>query len=405
MLLKIAWRNIWRNKRRTGITVASILFAVFFAVFMRSMQLGVYGRMINNMVRAYAGYVQVHANGYWEDQTLDNAFSLDDPELQKIKEHKNVTVASNRLESFALASHGEITKGIMVVGVDPNIEEGLMELSDKLDSGKLFAKTDKSVILGKELADFLKTTVGDTIVFLSQGYHGSSAAGKFNVAAIASFSSLALNQGLALLPLPEAQNFFGTENLATSTAVIVNEPGRTKEIAEELRATLDTSRYEVLDWEEAMPEIVQTIEADSAGGIIMLMVLYMVLSFGMFGTILMLVQERTYEFGVLLSLGMKRIKLWAVVFLEGIMMTLMGALLGVAAIYPLLLYFFNNPYELTGPAAQAIKEEGFEPIIPASLDPSIILTHVGIVVAVSMLITLYPAWVISRLNPVEARRN
>jgi putative ABC transport system permease protein len=247
--------------------------------------------------------------------------------------------------------------------------------------------------------------MGDTIVFLSQGYHGSSAAGKYEVAGIAKFSSQALNQRLALLPLNEAQNFFGTENMATSTAVIINEPGRAKEIAAEFRSTLDSSKYEVLDWEEAMPEIVQTIEADSAGGIIMLMVLYMVVTFGMFGTILMLVQERTYEFGVLLSIGMGRAKLWAVVFFEGLMMNLIGALLGVGGIYPLLVYFNKNPYELTGEAAQAIKGEGFEPLIPASLDPSILVTHVGIVMIVSTLITLYPAWVISRMNPVQARRS
>ena len=88
MLFKLAWRNIWRNKRRTAITVASIFFAVFFAVFLRSMQLGAYGKMIDSVVRFYSGHVQVHAKGYWDDQTLDNSFAIDDPELAIIKQHK-----------------------------------------------------------------------------------------------------------------------------------------------------------------------------------------------------------------------------------------------------------------------------------------------------------------------------
>ena len=356
------------------------------------------------MVRAYAGYVQIHAKGYWDDQTLDNAFSLDDSELSTISEHKNVTVAANRLEGFALASYKQITKGIMLVGVDPKVENELMELTAKMQSGKLFAPDDKSVIIGEELAQFFRLSVGDTMVFLSQGYHGVSAAGKYPVAGIVKFSSQVLNQRMVLFPLKESQYFFGATDMATSVAVIIDKPKRAKRVATELRAQLDTSKYEVLDWEEAMPEIVQAIRADSAGGIIMLMVLYMVVTFGMFGTILMLVQERIYEFGVLLSIGMKRTKLWMVVFLESLLMTILGAALGLIAIYPLLLYFYNHPYELTGPAATAIKQEGFEPVLPASLDPSIAITHMLIVVVISMLITLYPAYVIYKMKPVEARR-
>lgn len=404
MLFKLAWRNIWRNKRRTAITVASVFFAVFFAVFMRSMQTGIYGKMINNMVRAYAGYVQIHAKGYWEDQTLDNAFLLDEAELQPINEHKNVTVAANRLEGFALASYKQVTKGVMLVGVDPIVENQLMELTAKLQAGKLFAPTDQSVMIGEELAQFFRLSVGDTMVFLSQGYHGINAAGKYPVSGIVKFNSQVLNQRMVLFPLMEAQYFFGAANMATSVAVIIDKPKRAKHVATELRTQLDTAKYEVLDWQEAMPEIVQAIRADSAGGIIMLMVLYMVVTFGMFGTILMLVQERIYEFGVLLSIGMKRTKLWTVVFLESLLMTMLGATLGLVAIYPLLLYFYNHPYELTGPAATAIKQEGFEPVLPASLDPSIAITHMLIVVMISMLITLYPAYVIYKMKPVEARR-
>ena len=137
----------------------------------------------------------------------------------------------------------------------------------------------------------------------------------------------------------------------------------------------------------------------------MLMILYMVVSFGIFGTILMLMQERMYEFGVLLSVGMSRFKLWIVVFFEGLITTFLGAILGVIGIYPLVLYFYNNPYELTGKAAEAIAQEGWEPVLPASLDPSIAITHMFIVILISILITLYPAWVIYKLKPVEARRN
>jgi ABC-type lipoprotein release transport system permease subunit len=369
------------------------------------MQLGIYAKMIDSVVRFYAGHIQVHGNGYWDDQTMDNAFSLDDPELDEIRENRHVEIAASRLEGFALSSFGETTKGVLMLGVQPEVEDSLMELSSKVLQGNLFQKDDKSVMVGEKLAEFYDLKVGDTLVFISQGYHGVSAAGKYPVAGIVKFTAMILNEKAVLLPLKEAQYFFGAENMATSIAIILDNPNGLKSVKNDLQASLDTTRYEVLDWEEAMPELVQAIQADSAGGIIMLMILYMVVSFGILGTMLMLMQERMYEFGVLLSVGMSRFKLWVVVFLEGLITTLLGAVLGVIGIYPLVLYFYNNPYELTGDAAKAIAQEGWDPVLPASLDPTIAITHMFIVILISLLITVYPAWVIHKLKPVEARRN
>ncbi len=405
MLIKLAWRNIWRNKRRTAITVASIFFAVFFAVFMRSMQLGSYAKMIDSVVRFYSGHVQIHTKGYWDDQTLDNSFAINDPELSKLDAFDNVELTATRLEGFGLSSVGELTKGVMLLGVDPATENQLMGLEDKIQSGAMFNADDQSVIVAEKVAEFYGLNVGDTMVFISQGYHGSSAAAKYPVAAIVKFTAMVLNERAVMFPLKEAQSFFGAEGRATSIAVIVSNQNKIKQTRNELIAVLDTSKFEVLDWEEAMPELVQAIEADGAGGIIMLMILYMVISFGMFGTMLMLIQERVYEFGVLLSIGMTRLKLWIIVFLEGLMTTMVGAVLGVLGVYPLVLYFYNNPYELTGEAADAMRDMGWEPVIPASLDPSIATTHMLIVAFISILIAFYPAITIRKLHPVEARRN
>lgn len=404
MLLKLAWRNIWRNKRRTAITVASIFFAVFFSVFLRSMQLGAYAKMIDSVVRFYSGHIQIHAKGYWDDQTLDNAFELDNPELEKIAANSNVELTANRIEGFALSSFGDVTKGVMLIGVDPTVENQLMELESKVQFGKLFSANDASVIVGEKVAEFYNLTVGDTLVFISQGYHGASAAAKYPVAAIVKFTAVVLNERAVMLPLKAAQSFYGAEGLATSVAVIVNNPNRLKRAAKEISASIDTSQFEVLDWEEAMPELVQAIEADGAGGIIILMILYMVVSFGMFGTMLMLLQERTYEFGVLLSIGMTRLKLWTIVFFEGVMTTAIGAILGVLGVYPFVLYFFNNPFEFTGTAADAMREQGWEPVLPASLDPTIAISQMLIVVIISILIAFYPAITIGKLKPIEARR-
>lgn len=384
------------------ITITSIFLAVFFAVFMRSMQLGMYAKMIDNLVRFYSGYVQVHQNGYWDKQTLDNSMVDSDSLMLAVTETKNISLAAKRLEGFALASEDELTKGVLVLGMEPEVEDELMSLSPKIMQGEMITADDKSILIGKGLAEYFQLEVSDTLVFISQGYHGVSAAGKYPIKAILDFSVPMLDDQVAFLPLKEAQYFFGAEGMITSIAGIVDKPTRLNKTKKALKSKLDTAQFEVMGWKEMMPDLVQTIQTDSAGGIIMIFILYVVISFGMFGTVLMLMKERTYEFGVLLSIGMKRTKLWIIVFLESVIMTLIGAIAGVIGVQPLLIYFYHYPYEMTGQAAETVRKFGFEASLPSSLDPTIWVNQAVIVIIVSLVITTYPAWVISRIKPVEA---
>lgn len=384
------------------ITITSIFLAVFFAVFMRSMQLGMYAKMIDNLVRFYSGYVQVHHNGYWDKQTLDNSMVDSDSLMFTVLETKNIEMAAKRLEGFTLASEDELTKGVLMLGIEPEVEDELMRLSPKIVQGEMIASEDRSIMIGKGLAEYFNLGLNDTLVFISQGYHGVTAAGKYPIKAILDFSVPLLDERVAFLPLRETQYFFGAEGMITSIAGIVDNPRKLTKTKKHLEASLDTAQFEVMDWKEMMPDLLQTIQTDSAGGIIMIFILYVVISFGMFGTVLMLMKERTFEFGVLLSIGMKRTKLWAIVFLESVIMTLVGAVAGIIGVQPLLIYFYHYPYQMTGQAAETVKKFGFEAALPASLDPTIWLNQATIVIIVSLFITLYPAFVISRIKPVEA---
>lgn len=369
---------------------------------MRSMQLGMYAKMIDNLVRFYSGYVQVHQNGYWDKQTLDNSMVDSDSLMTVILETKNIGLAGRRLEGFTLASEGELTKGVLLLGIEPEVENELMRLSPKIVQGKMINSGDRSIMVGEGLAEYFNLELNDTLVFISQGYHGVTAAGKYPIKAILDFSVPLLDERVAFLPLKETQYFFGAEGMITSIAGIVDNPRKLTKTKKELEARLDTAQFEVMDWKQMMPDLLQTIQTDSAGGIIMIFILYVVISFGMLGTVLMLMKERTYEFGVMLSIGMRRWKVWMIVFYETIIMTLMGAILGVVGVQPLLIYFYHFPYEMTGQAAETVKKFGFEAALPASLDPIIWVNQAVIVIIVSLVITIYPAWVISRLVPVNA---
>ncbi len=402
MLLKLAYRNLWRNKRRTYITIASVLFAVFFAVILRSMQLGVYELMIENVVGYYSGYVQVHKKGYWDEQTIDNVIYYSDSLSVEIESRGEVQHVLPRLEGFVLAATQELTKGSMVNGIDPTKEGGMLQLQEKLTDGKVFELNDRSVMLGEGLAEYFRLSTGDTIVMLGQGYHGISARGKYPVAGIVKLNSPLLNDNLIFMPLPEAQWFYGAEGMVTSYVLDMNYNDNVPKFTRSLEAQMDTSKYELMAWQEMMPELVQAIQADSAGGQIMLFILYMVITFGMFGTVLMMTAERHYEFGVLISIGMKRWQLAITVLYETIMISLIGVASGLIAALPIVLYFHNNPLDLGGRTAETVENYGFEAVMPASLDPSISITHATIILVISIIITIYPMIVLSRLKPVKA---
>ena len=131
----------------------------------------------------------------------------------------------------------------------------------------------------------------------------------------------------------------------------------------------------------------------------------MIITFGIFGTVMMMTNERMYEFGVLISVGMRRWKIALVLFIETLLVSTIGIISGVVAVEPLVYYFHYNPIKLTGQAAEAIKEYGMEALMPTSIDPTIVLAQAVIVIVISLCISIYPAVIISRVKPVNAMRH
>ncbi len=399
LYLKLAWRNIWRNRKRTWITASSIGFAVFFASFMQSMQLGSYQRMIDNSVRFYTGHLAIHQSDYWEEKILDNGFahkSLMDLDIDQTK----LDVGAPRLTSFALASFKDKTKGVLINGVDPALEADLTYLDNKIKSGTYM--TGKGVLIGGGLSEYLKVGVGDTIVFISQGYHGVNAAGKYLVEGLLSFPVPELEQSAVYLPLPLAQDFFGAEEIITSYSMLVKDPKEINQLQVNLDEMTQGSELSIMNWEEMMPELIQGIELDYYGGLIMIYILYVVIGFGIFGTFLMMTKERTYEFGILVSIGMKKRQIQYMVALEILALAFFGVMLGLAASFPLTVYFFNNPIEFTGEAAKAYESFGYEPIIPFSLDPVVFYSQGIAILLISAFLGIYPMLAIKQLKIIKA---
>jgi putative ABC transport system permease protein len=403
-LLKMAWRNIWRNKRRTYITLASILFSVLFASFMESWQKGTWNYMISNVVNFYFGYAQIHKEGYWEEQTLDKAFPLEDSILAITGQIPEIKAVLPRIESFALASTGDNTIGALVIGIDPEVENSMTNLRDRITAGEYLEENDRAAVLAEGLAENLNLNVGDTLVMISQGYRGVNAAGKYPVKGIVHFGSPELNKQMIYLPLKEAQWFYGAPDLVTTLALKIDDQRDIIPALKALKAKLNLEDYEVMDWEELLPDLVEARAFDSVGNYIVYFILYMIIAFGIFGTVLMMAKEREFEFGVLIAIGMHRLALGASVWVEVIILGVLGALAGIIASIPVVWYFSVYPIRFTGEYAGVMEKFGFEPVFPAELDPRHFLLQAIIVLIVTAVLALYPLIKIKRLKPVEAMR-
>lgn len=405
MLFKIAWRNIWRNKRRSLITAASVAFALFFALAMRSMQLGTYQRAYDNVINATTGYLQIQGQGYWEQQSLERSFGIDQLDTADLLRLDEVEALVPRLQNFTLVASAESAgRPALMRGIDPQAEQCYFGLTDRLVAGQIFASKDRAVLLGKDLAQQLQVSSGDTIVLIGQGYHGISANAQYPVAGLVNFQNPEMNRRSILLPLAEAQWLTGAENRLTALTVVPAESKNLASTALQIKNRLPDKNLEVLTWRQMMPELIQALEADSAGGIVVLIILYLVIGFGVFGTILMLTAERKAEFGILISIGMSRSRLALTVFLETTFLGLLGVLTGSFLAWPLAWYYHQHPIDLSGELTDVMDEYGFEPVIPFSLDPSIWFLNGGTVLLITILLSLYAVLTIHYLQPVKAMR-
>jgi ABC-type lipoprotein release transport system permease subunit len=405
MHLILAWRNLWRNRRRTLISAASILFAISLAWITRSMQNGSYDHMIQSVVGFYSGYVQIHKAGYWKVKSLDRSFTYDEGLKTKVLAIEHVTRVAPRLEGFALAGYGSATEGASVIGISPEDEDGLTNLSAKVRSGRYLSDEDDAVLVAQGLARLLKAGVGDTIVLYGQGYHGIIAAGKYPIMGLIEYPTPEFNTTMIYMPLAAAQYFYAAPEMVDNVAIMIDAQRRLEGVEARLAEAFPAPTYEVMTWRELMPDVVQSIELDSAGGALMIIILYIVIGFGILGTIMMMAAERTKEFGILIALGMRKSRLIFVTMVESVVIALQGIASGILVTLPIIAYWYYHPIRLSGDAVEAMLKYGYEPLLPVSIDPSILFHQVLVVLALAVVASGYPVFYIAGLRPTKALRS
>ncbi len=404
MLLRIAWRNIGRNKRRSALSALAIGFAFGLLVFSMALQRGSYVDMIQNTVRVHTGHLQVQKEGHFPERLLSEKL---DPAglLEALDGLPHVIGVAPRVTTAALVSKGEHSFGAAVFGIDPGRERNVSTLAAVVREGAFLDPADTDgALLGATLAKNLGAAVGDEIVFIGQGADGSMAAGRLIVRGLFKMGMGDLDRSAMAAHLSAVQEAYSMEGAVTEIAVLLDSERARPEAEQDVRRTLDgmgRTDAAVLGWPTLMPGVEQGMRVDWNSGLIMYFALVLVVGFGIANTFLMAYMERIHELGVLLALGMPPRRLSRMVYLESVLLVALGILAGLAGGVPITLYYQVKGIDF-GLNEELTAKYGMSSVIHPHLEPLVFAWAGCIVVAISLAVAVYPALKAARIRPVEA---
>ena len=406
--LKMAWRNIWRHPRRAILTMAAIAFATLLLIFMLSWQFGSYDTMINAAVKVHTGHLQVQAEGYNEKR--DMRLVVPDPAAVSdiLEGTPGVAAHTARASAFSLVSSKERTYGVAVMGIDPEKEAQVTTLKQLIRQGHYLAEGDVDhALVGELLAKNLRVGVGDELVLLGQGRDGSIAATVVRVKGIFSYGQDEFDRNFIYIPLPYFQEVYSMRGAAHEVAALANSRKDVLQVKQAVSAGIEKidskKKLVALDWMELMPGLIQSIQIDLVSGLIMYVILIIVVAFSILNTFLMVIFERTKEFGVFMAMGTTPGRLTKLLLLESTALTMLGTVIGIIA-GSLVTWYFQVHGILFSGTSEMMRQYGLPERMYPQLSPLSIAIGAGLVLVITLVTALYPALKVRRLRPVEAIR-
>lgn len=405
LLIKLAWRNIWRNKRRSILTIIAISFATLAAIAMRGLQLGTYEENIKNAVEQFTGYIQIQHKEYKNEPSLNKTVRLTDELKSYLDNNEKVKGYGKRVYADGLISYKDNSFGSAVFGIDPNEEEKITDIINRTDEGKFFlSDTSDKIVIGYKLLQNLNAEIGDTVVILAQGFDGTLGNLKFEIAGTIKMGSYEFDAMAVFMGLKTAQYLLAMHGRINVVAVSLYSIDDINSVQKELTGIIDTEKAAVLKWNEVMPELEQFIAIDNISGLFFLAILVIIVAFGILNTILMSVTERFREFGITLAIGMQQFKLVYIVLIETVFLTLVGIIIGNIIGFGINYYIVQNPIVFTSELGALYEEYGFLPIIKSTLDPLIFIYVTMGVLIVSLIAGIYPLYKTYKLEPLKGIR-
>ncbi|MCB0045012.1 MAG: ABC transporter permease [Caldilineaceae bacterium] len=413
--LQLAWRNLWRNWRRTGIALTAIVLGLLLLLFFDGLYGGLDDTMYGNAVRLYGGNIQIHAPGYRVKANrlpllpLDNADEVvqaiadfaarADPDLP------HVVAAGGRIQTGGLIASREGSYPVVITGIEPAVEASFSLQAEHVTAGRFLQPGDGDVVLvGEALARRLEAGIGDRVTLLGKGKHATMRQRTMTIIGIYSLGVAQAEQSAVFISLAEAQSLYDLHDQVTEVAVTLDRIGGETAVITALRAALPA--YEVDSWATLEPGVRRAMQTEESYMQGFAVIILFIAAIGILNLMLMAVFERTREMGVLAALGMKRRRLMGLFVLEGAFIGLVGAVIG-ALLGTALIWAINRAGGIDISAMGDMGEFSAlmgDRLYPAVETPQILLRMVT-VVFIAFAASLYPAWLAARREPAEALRH
>jgi ABC-type lipoprotein release transport system permease subunit len=416
--IQLAWRNMWRNWRRTAIALTAIVLGLILLLFFDGLIKGSDQAMFGNAVRLYGGNIQVHAPGYKAkahrmpllpladaDAVVQAALAQPQPVvaagIQMADNSTPVVSAAKRINTAGLITNREGTFGVSITAIEPEVEEPISLQAENIVAGRFLQPEDgDAILIGQGLADLMKLNVGDRVTLLGRSKNETMRQRTMTVIGIFDLGMTDAEKGMVFMSLAEAQSLYNLRNQATEVSITLQGVGQERTVIPALQAALPG--YEVDSWETLRPEMRETMESKAVFTSIFGFIVLFIAAIGILNLMLMAVFERTREMGVLAALGMKGRRLMGLFVLEGALIGMVGAIIGGALGMLVLWSIAQVGIDLSMYSGMGEMTALMGSRLYPAIDLLTIVNRGIAVIFIAALASLYPAWQASRKEPAEA---
>ena len=399
-LVKISWRNLWRNSTRTNVTITAVALCIAILIIFQSLIIGLIGKAVYNTTNLVVGEVQIHAAGYLDDRSIYKSLKNVE-EIRAVAKENNIGIVE-RSYGFGLISSGTKSAGTQFWGIDPESELKYFDFANHIDEGNFLTKTSlKKVVLGNKLARSLAAELGTELVIFVQGADGSLGNELFYVTGILGNVADNIDRGAAIILRDDFDILFSTNNLIHEIAL--NSKGKLE--AEEIQKLMSAKAAGVAveTWKELMPTIAIMTEKMSVFMLTMFSLIFTIAaSLGVMNTLVMSTYDRMKEFGIIRAIGATPWLIIRQVSLEAILLTFLASIIGTVIGLSIAMYLQVYGIDISGKGNLAIGGIVFDPIWRASVSLKSVFLPVVLMMLTSIVASIYPASIAARIKPVEA---
>ena len=397
---KLAWRNLWRNYRRTLIMLLAIALGVWAMIFMTALLRGMVDDMVKQGIGSLPGHVQIHALAYRDDPSVTHSLPAPDQRLLALLNDGQVKAWSSRIKVPAMISSEYENRGVQLLGVDPQGELALGFSPDDIVEGHfLTGSDDRGIVVGRKLLQRLETRLGKRVVLMSQDPDNTIAEGGFRIVGVfkAEMENREESYVYAGRDVVQAMLGIGTD---VSEIAVLGHQYQTPDVLTAAIRTVVPADHEVLSWLELDPYLATMMRVMNGFVLVWMVVIFLSLSFGLVNTLMMAIFERVREIGLMRALGMRPSAIVYQVLVESVMLLILGLLLGnlmaIGTIIPL-----KDGIDISA-VSQGMEMMGASSMLfPVLLWPDLLLAN-GVVIVLGIITSLLPAWRAARYRPVEA---